>query len=45
VLIENHEDLVDEMTEVKERHGKVWRRVQEQLDYARCMIGFAQRIQ
>lgn len=45
VVVDHHADLSDELDAVKDIHSKVWGRIREQLSYARCMIGFAQRIQ
>ena len=45
VIVENPDELGQELADVRSSHDKVWGRIREQLNYARCMIGFAQRIQ
>lgn len=45
VVIENYEELREELEGVQKVHGKVWGRIREQLNYAMCMIAFAQKQQ
>ncbi|KAI9029391.1 Utp21 specific WD40 associated putative domain-containing protein [Hyaloraphidium curvatum] len=44
-LVANFAELREDMEAAKESHERTWGRVREGLNYARCLVGFAQRMQ